>query len=265
MDGPPNGGSAAEDDIDALLQKAQANAAEGGGNFLDDLNNRELDRGEKAADAVDYEDISDDDLPEEEEAPGGGDDDDGFNLDDFSNTTAQDPEPGVDNDDDAMERELFGDDSDVEPDDAHHKDNPLVSIEGAGRGEGQAAPRNVAFGAAQPEEDDDDDPEYREQMALFNQARSKRPEDQEQEAPKTTLEEFEKVWPNFEPDKPPRFFSLVPRKRAYYIPKVPQKPPKLMPRDCARPGEEFPTARSRGYHQGRAAGGGARRVDLHYG
>jgi hypothetical protein len=228
MDGPPNGGSAAEDDIDALLQKAQANAAEGGGNFLDDLNNRELDRGEKAADAVDYEDISDDDLPEEEEAPGGGDDDDGFNLDDFSNTTAQDPEPGVDNDDDAMERELFGDDSDVEPDDAHHKDNPLVSIEGAGRGEGQAAPRNVAFGAAQPEEDDDDDPEYREQMALFNQARSKRPEDQEQEAPKTTLEEFEKVWPNFEPDKPPRFFSLVPRKRAYYIPKVPQKPPKLM-------------------------------------
>jgi hypothetical protein len=231
-----NGGAPPEDDIDALLQKAQANAAEGGGNFLDDLNNRELDRGEKADDAIDYEDIGDDDLPEEEIASASGDDD-VFNLQDFTGTTAQESGDGVDHDDDAMERELFGggDDSDPEPEDAHHKDNPLTSIEGlsgAGRGagnsQGQPAFRNVTYGAVQQEEEEDDDPEYREQMALFNQARYKRPEDQEKEVPKTSLEEFEKVWPNFEPDKPPRFFSLVPRKRAYYIPKVPQKPPKLM-------------------------------------
>jgi hypothetical protein len=234
---PPHGGGAPEDDIDKLLQQAQANAAEGGGNFLDDLNNRELDRGEKADDAVDYEDIGDDDLPEEELASISGEDD-GFNLEEFSGTAVQESGDNADhNDDDAMERELFGDDGfDLDAGEAHHEDRPLDSIEGshganASRGttstQGQPTFRKVAYEEA-PQEEEEDDPEYLEQMALFQQARSKKPDDKEQEAPKTTLEEFEKVWPNFEPDKPPRFFSLVPRKRAYYIPKVPQKPPKLM-------------------------------------
>lgn len=61
---PLHGGGPGDEDIDKLLQQAQATA--GGGNFLDDLNNRELDRGEKAPDAIDYEDIGDDDLPDEE-------------------------------------------------------------------------------------------------------------------------------------------------------------------------------------------------------
>jgi hypothetical protein len=235
FDNPPNGGAPAEDDIDKLLQQAQANA--GGGNFLDDINNRELDRGEKADDAVDYEDISDEDLPEEELASAGGDDD-GFNLEDFSGPTLQESGETAEVDDDAMERELFGD-SDPEDGDADPEDKPLDSIEGAngaaqsasrGAGGAQAQPgfRNVTYGVTQPVEEDEDDPEYLEQMALFNQARLKKPDDKEKEPPKTSLEEFEKVWPNFEPDKPPRFFSLVPRKRAFYIPKVPQKPPKLM-------------------------------------
>ncbi|KAF1920357.1 hypothetical protein BDU57DRAFT_583799 [Ampelomyces quisqualis] len=225
-----------DDDIDKLLQQAQANAAEGGGNFLDDLNSRELDRGEKAADAVDYEDIGDDDLPDEELASGSGEDD-GFNLEDFSGATVQEPGNNVNHDDD-MDRELFGDDDgfDFELEGAQHEDRPLDSIEGLnsagqnglrGAAAGQPAFRNVAYGAPAQEEEEDD-PEYREQMALFKQAGSKNSGDMEIELPKTTLEEFEKVWPNFEPDKPPRFFSLVPRKRAYYIPKVPQKPPKLM-------------------------------------
>jgi hypothetical protein len=235
FDNPPNGGAPAEDDIDKLLQQAQANA--GGGNFLDDINNRELDRGEKADDAVDYEDISDEDLPEEELASAGGDDD-GFNLEDFSGPTLQESGETAEVDDDAMERELFGD-SGPEDGDADPEDKPLDSIEGAngaaqsasrGAGGAQAQPgfRNVTYGVTQPVEEDEDDPEYLEQMALFNQARLKKPDDKEKEPPKTSLEEFEKVWPNFEPDKPPRFFSLVPRKRAFYIPKVPQKPPKLM-------------------------------------
>jgi hypothetical protein len=240
MDGfksPPNGAKPADDDVDKILQQAQASAAEGGGNFLDDLNNRELDRGEKADDAIDYEDIGDDDLPDEELASASGEDD-GFNLEDFSGTTMQQSGETADADDDAMERELFGD-SDPEPEDADHEDRPLNSIEGAngaGQGgsrgaggtQGQPAFRNVTYGATQ-EAEEDDDPEYREQMALFAQAaKPKGPEDEEEQHVKTSPEEFEKVWPNFEPDKPPRFFSLIPRKRAYYIPKVPQKANKLM-------------------------------------
>ncbi|KAH8724552.1 hypothetical protein GQ44DRAFT_708389 [Phaeosphaeriaceae sp. PMI808] len=227
----------AEDDMDALLLHAQANAAESGGNFFEDLNNRELDRGEKADDAVDYEDIGEDDLPDEEFASASGDDD-GFDLQAFSGTTVQDSGHGVDNDDDAMDRELFGDGDDFDPErqNAHYEDKPLNSIEnlnGTGRNasdsQGQGAFHNVTYGATQQdEEEDDDDPQYREQMALFERARRGNHEDVEKEAPETSLEEFDKIWPNFEPDKPPRFFSLVPRKRAFYIPKVPQKPPKFM-------------------------------------
>jgi hypothetical protein len=230
-----NGGGVPDDDIDKLLQQAQATA--GGGNFLDDINNRELDRGEKADDAIDFEDIGDDDLPDEEFASASGEDD-GFNLEDFAGGAVQESGDNDGLDHDAMERELFGDDGDDlfnDPGDASHEDRPLNSIEGAGQssshgpssGQGQSAFRDPAYGATQPEEEEDD-PEYIEQMALFEQARTKRPDDAEKEIPKTSLEEFEKVWPNFEPDKPPRFFSLVPRKRAYYIPKVPQKAPKLM-------------------------------------
>ncbi|KAH7394206.1 hypothetical protein DE146DRAFT_737834 [Phaeosphaeria sp. MPI-PUGE-AT-0046c] len=236
MDGtrtPPNDVSSADDDMNRLLQQAQASAAEGGGNFLDDLNARELDRGEKADDAIDYEDIGDDDLPDEEFADGSGEDD-GFNLAAFAGDTIQETGDIPNHDDDAMERELFGDDDgfDLDTGDVHHEDRPLDSIEGllganATHGAGSAQGHHASRNAVQQEEEDDD-PEYLEQMALFNQARLKKPDDKEYEAPKTTLEEFEKVWPNFEPDKPPRFFSLVPRKRAYYIPKVPQKPPKLM-------------------------------------
>ncbi|KAH4190846.1 hypothetical protein HBI25_099470 [Parastagonospora nodorum] len=238
FNGAPNGDLPADDDIDKLLQQAQATAAEGGGNFLDDLNSRELDRGEKAEDAIDYEDIGDDDLPDEELASGSGEDD-GFNLEDFSGTTAHGSGENADADDDAMERELFGD-SDPEPEDGEHEDRPLNSIEGAnGAGQdgsrgaggiqGQPTFRTVTYGATQEVEEEDDDPEYREQMALFAQAaRPRKPEEEEEERVKTSPEEFEKVWPNFEPDKPPRFFSLIPRKRAYYIPKIPQKANKLM-------------------------------------
>ncbi|KAL5121091.1 hypothetical protein ACEQ8H_000942 [Pleosporales sp. CAS-2024a] len=229
----------ADDDIDKLLQEAQATAAEGGGNFFDDLNNRELDRGEKADDAIDYEDIGDDDLPDEELASVSGEDD-GFNLEDFGGTTVQQPGEGAEVDDDEAMRELFGD-SGSEPEDGGHEDHPRHSIEGArgaaqngsratGGAPGQLGLRNNTYGTTQEAEDEDeDDPEYREQMALFAQAaRGKKLEDEEEARVKTSPEEFEKVWPNFEPDKPPRFFSLIPRKRAYYIPKVPQKANKLM-------------------------------------
>ncbi|KAF2849316.1 hypothetical protein T440DRAFT_426961 [Plenodomus tracheiphilus IPT5] len=222
-----------DDDFNAFLRQAQEGAVEGGGDIWADLAARPLEMGEKADDAIDFEDISDDDLPEEEFA------DDNGNmaaLQNYSGTTVQDSGDG----DDADMEDLFGDDlfgdgpGFSSPVQTHNEDNPLKSVEGLGQddmditsdSQGQSF-ENTAQAVAQQEEDEDEDPEYREQMALFAQARGGK-ENQAPPPPKTSKEDFEKVWPNFEPDKPPRFFSLVPRKRAYYIPKVPQKQMKPM-------------------------------------
>ncbi|KAF3005047.1 hypothetical protein E8E13_009308 [Curvularia kusanoi] len=224
-----------DDDLGKLLQSAQVGAATGGQSFLDSLNDRELDRGEKADDAIDYEDISDDDLPEEEFTTGAGG---ASSTQNFSGTTVQDSggsfEDGGDDIDD-----LFGDglSSPVQERAHQHEDKPVDSIEdllnGAlphatktGGGTTQESSQNISFGTVQ--DDDDDDPEYLLQKQLFEQARAGK-EGDGAEAPKTSREDFEKIWPNFEENVPPRFFSLVPRNRAFYIPKVPQKQPKLMP------------------------------------
>ena len=231
---PPANDAPDDDDFNNLLRQAQAGAAEGEEDIFASIANRPLEVGEKADDAIDFEDIGDDDLPEEE-----FDDNDGgmAALQNFSGSTVQDSGDGHD---DTM-ADLFGEDDDLFGDNlglsspvqghAHHEDNPLNSVEELGAddmdmiedSQGQLSFRSAV---AQPEEEDED-PEYREQMALFAQARGGK-ENQAPPPPKTSREDFEKVWPNFEPDKPPRFFSLVPRKRAYYIPKVPPKAPKPM-------------------------------------
>jgi hypothetical protein len=239
---PPNAATANEaaddDDLGKLLQQAQVGASTGGEDFFASLNDRELDRGEKADDAVDYEDISDDDLPEEEF---GGDDGGVSNLQSFSGTTLNESGNSFENEGDDFD-DLFNDAlSSPVQERTHHEDKPLNSIEdlvsegqdhsvGAARSKLSVDFLDSTFDTTQPEEEEeeDDDPEYREQMALFEQARRGQ-EDRAPAPPKTSKADFEKIWPNFEPDKPPRFFSLVPRKRAFYIPKVPQKQPKLIP------------------------------------
>jgi hypothetical protein len=229
--------AADDDDLGKLLQQAQVGAAAGGDDFFASLNDRELDRGEKADDAIDYEDISDDDLPDEEFEGGSG----GVsNLQSFSGTTLNESGNSFENEGDDFD-DLFNDAlSSPVQERTRHEDNPLNSIEdpsGMGQDHSTSAARgkesvdflDPTFDATQQEEEeDDDDPEYREQMALFEQARRGQ-EDRVPAPPKTSKADFEKIWPNFEPDKPPRFFSLVPRKRAFYIPKVPQKQPKLIP------------------------------------
>ncbi|KAF1365110.1 hypothetical protein EJ07DRAFT_171014 [Lizonia empirigonia] len=226
---------AEDDDLGALLQSAQVGAATGGEDFFASLNDRELDRGEKADDAIDYEDISDDDLPEEEFTTGNGG---ALNSQNFSGTTLQDSGESFEDGGDDMD-DLFGDglSSPVQERVHHHEDKPLDSIEDlinggqpkAGDGKTQLGLQGVSFGATQQEDDEDDDPEWLEQKALFAQAARGGKQDDGPAAAKTSREDFEKIWPNFEPDVPPRFFSLVPRKRAFYIPKVPPKQPKLMP------------------------------------
>jgi transcription initiation factor TFIID subunit 1 len=246
---PPNGGGGGgddngdkdEDDFRKIMQQMSRGAAEGEEDLLGGIADRPLDIGEKADDAVDYEDISDDDLPEEEFELGGGAD----STQNFSGTILQDSGGVVDNEDVDMD-DLFGDNNDDNDDlfgddpshsdpvqaSTQHEDDPLTSIEDlvqegfstVSKDKPQPAARNTAPDAAQ-QEAEEEDPEVREQLALF--AQSSRKKDEPAAAPvKTSREEFEKIWPNFEADKPPRFFSLVPRKRAFYIPKVPQKTPK---------------------------------------
>lgn len=232
--------AAEDEDFARIMRQAQMGAAEGEEDLLSGLATRPLEAGEKADDAVDYEDIGDDDLPEEEFASSGGDDA-GLN---FSGTTLQDSGGTLDNGDVDMDDlfgdggaqdDLFGDDpdhSDPARENTQHKDDPLTSIEdlvqegfnAAGQDKPQSDNRNNTQ-AAVKEEEEEEDPEVREQLALF--AQSLRRKDEPSDAPKkTSKEEFEKIWPNFEADKPPRFFSLVPRKRAFYIPKVPLKAPR---------------------------------------
>lgn len=225
-----------DDDLNALLQSAQVGAATGGQSFLDSLNDRELDRGEKADDAVDYEDISDDDLPEEEFTTGSGG---ALNSQNFSGTTVQDSTEGFEDGGDDMD-DLFGDglSSPVQERIHHHEDRPVDSIEDLLNGAqshtakttnrtNQPISQNISFGAMQ-DDADENDPEYLEQVRLFRLAGGGK-EGDGAEPLTTSREDFEKMWPNFEEEVPPRFFSLVPRNRAFYIPKVPQKQPKLMP------------------------------------
>lgn len=228
--------NADDDDLGKLLQSAQVGASTGGEDFFQSLNNRELDRGEKADDAIDYEDISDDDLPEEEFTTGN---DGASNNQNFSGTTVQDSAESFEDGGDDMD-DLFGDglSSPIMERTHHNKDKPVDSIEdlisgalshntSVGDGRPQSASQTMNFGTTQ-EDDDDDDPEWLEQKRLFDLARGGK-EGDGAEGPKTSREDFEKMWPNFEEEVPPRFFSLVPRNRAFYIPKVPQKQPKLMP------------------------------------
>ncbi|EDU45832.1 transcription factor TFIID complex subunit Taf111 [Pyrenophora tritici-repentis Pt-1C-BFP] len=241
---PPNGGggdTSEDDDFQKLLRQAGMGVAEGEVNLLEGITDRPLEIGEKADDAIDYEDIGDDDLPEEEFESGEGDDA-GIN---FSGTTVQDS-GGAPNDDDVNMDDLFGDNVDDDDDlfgdgmglsdpiqkSGQHEDDPMNSIEdlvqqafnSSENDKPQPTAHNAAHGIAQ-QDLEEEDPEVREQMALFAQSMRKKDEPAIAHK-KTSREEFEKIWPNFEEDKPPRFFSLVPRKRAFYIPKVPQKAPK---------------------------------------
>lgn len=234
---PPSNGNDApdDDDFNLLLRQVAAGPTEGEEDIFASIANRPLEMGEKADDAIDFEDISDDDLPDEEFPDAVGDI---TALENYSGTTLQESGDGFDNMDDLFgggdDDDLFGDNLGLSsPVATRHEDKPLNSVEDLAQDDmditsdsQEQSFRNDAQGATQ-QEDDDEDPEYREQMALFAQARGGK-ESQAPPPPKTSKEDFEKVWPNFEPDKPPRFYSLVPRKRAYYIPKIPTKTMKPM-------------------------------------
>jgi hypothetical protein len=214
-------------DFEALIAEANVGGAAGSTDDILNSLSRDLVPGEKAPDAVDYENISDDDLPEEEEASTGiASDEEGMQMMQSSAPLQAAADEDGEEEDGNLDY-LFGPDPDMEPaesreDSVPSNETPLPSTELTAA---PAAPQD------DPDDDGDDgdqDPEYREQLALFKAAGRGGHDHNAPALPKTSPEEFERVWPNFEPDKPPRFFSLVPRKRAYFVPKVPLKEPKVM-------------------------------------
>ena len=225
-------------------------------NELENFQSRELDLGEKADDAQDYEDIDDDDLADEDstkQANGITGDVNNVNgeiavsnePDDFSGLFE---ENGQDNDpfDDLFnEREdsqlVTGQDTETIsstaleafPDQPDVDQYPSFITSAVDDEPSPFEPGFTPPPAVAPEEESEEDEEYREQRKLFEQSRLAH-ENRERRggqlepppAPETDAELFSTIWPQFEPDKPPRWSQLVTQKHAHYLGKTPLKPPK---------------------------------------
>ncbi|KAL1996046.1 hypothetical protein VTN49DRAFT_581 [Thermomyces lanuginosus] len=219
------------DDIEFQNVMRQINAPHGG-DF--EFMTRDLEPGEKAEDAVDYEDIDDEDLPDEEEPSGAGarpaagspkseligdedlfgddqaaagkPDEDGFD-DLFGDVPSSPPAEAAD-----ATRDLF---EGEKPDDEEVDDVDHERPDESGRSEEAPAPS--------PEDEMDPETlrEYRLQQALFAGAA----------APAENMEELlASMWPEFDRNATPRFLELIPHKKAYFVGKQPAKPPKpVMP------------------------------------
>ena len=216
---------------------------------------RELEPGEKADDAVDYEDISDDDLAEDVDekllatsssqqqgisSPGldklGHDGDvnglmdestlESDNLDDLFDDAPSSPvdEQGQSKDDglpmafDFEGDELFGNSIG-----SVQEATLLPAQQNADRPLEPIASQNFDFGA----EDEPISEEQLLQQRLFAQSRRTFEVSDYPPAPPESQEQLlASVWPKFERGTVPRFMDLLPPKRARYIGKTPLKAPK---------------------------------------
>ncbi|KAI5245014.1 hypothetical protein E4T42_06924 [Aureobasidium subglaciale] len=231
-----------------------------------DLNfDRDLEVGEKADDAIDFEDISDDDLAEDEDdvkpkvesSPADG------LVNQLEPTTEQD-----ENHDDlfGFEDDLFGDDNDDDQDarldvpqldDQAQKVDSKPSLPISHGGLALPSKSNLALpgsytSLALPqmsddliedeqmtdmdiieEQDDEEDDDWLRQKALFAAMEQERVERSRRggsyeppTAPETEMEVFYSIWPSYDPEERPRFTELFPPRRGIYGWKTPVKPPK---------------------------------------
>lgn len=163
--------------------------------------NRPLDLGEKADDAQDFEDISDDDLPEEE--PSGSKDDDAPGL-------TNDMDMDFDDDDD-----LFGEGPDAP---AFDDDNILVEESTTPNG---SDVHRINGGLSMPSLDPEPEVDLRAlNFPGLNDAAEK--EDVYSE------EDFKKAFPSFEAGARLFWNDLLPPKPAYFVPQAPLKQPKAL-------------------------------------
>lgn len=202
---------------------------EGGGDEsfdLNELNARELDVGEKATNAIDYEDIGDDDsLPDEEftqdTAPEGPSD-----LLPGIEDSALDGLNGLDDDD------LFGPSSPIL---TTHEPLPVIAPskpvdkpapdadQDSDLASDHAEDDTQDISMLQDDVDDIEDAQYRIQLALFAQSGSGYAPTTEQE----NVEEWLKLeFPSFKRDENPHFNKLFPPRLQKWPAKTPLKPPK---------------------------------------
>ena len=224
-----------------------------------DFLSRDLEPGEKANDAEDFEDIADDDLADDEDVSS--------RLISEKNVYSVTDDAFVDEktalgsdrlDDDAAFDDLFGDQPSSPPAEqkaglsgsgsaskVQQNEQPVIPFMNPGvlpeANVDVNGPSTKDLSDTLSEMDyefgEDDDPELREQQELFAQAQKEREErlrkgDGSLEflpAPQTNAELFETIWPQFEPNVAPRFHELLGVKRAFYIEKKPLKPPKPIP------------------------------------
>lgn len=182
-----------------------------GAGDLNEINSRELVQGEKANDAEDYEDIDDDDLADEDDQAGNA----ALNTSIFNGPQFEDAD---DDDDD----DLFGE--------APDSRDPFVDGEDTLLDESLPVQETTEDQTVVEDETEEEDDETREQRLLFEAARSRlhreREADESPPPPPTDDELFSTIWPQFEPDRPPRFGELLPQKKAHYVGKAPLRPPK---------------------------------------
>jgi hypothetical protein len=231
-----------EEDDDELIRQILDGSGQGK-NVLEGLD--KLEPTERADDAVNYSDISDDDLPDEEEGdvPMNGASDEladlvGAEVDaegqeiDFDELFGGPDEGGdVDVGDQSLD-DLFGDGEDLPlidsaititlPNGIKEEisldtqtqpitDTQEISLDGPNVGE-----------ASEPEEEDE---EWREQMRLFGLIK----DDAEiLPDPENEKEIFERIWPTYGQDDTPRWNKIMTIKKARYNGKKPIKPPKVL-------------------------------------
>ena len=225
-----------------------------------DFLSRELEPGEKANDAEDFEDIADDDLAEDEDPSSRLIvEKDGYSA---TGDSFVDGKPALDSDradDDAAFDDLFGDRPSSPPEEqkdgliesdsisqAKQYGQPVLPFTDPGvlpeanvDADGPSISKDLSENLSEMDYEfgEDNDPELREQQELFAQAQKERDERLRRgdglleflPAPQTNAELFETIWPRFEPNVAPRFHELLGVKRAFYIEKKPLKAPKAIP------------------------------------
>ena len=248
------------DEFESTLAKLTSGQNEG----LDFLN-RELDAGEKADDAVNFEDISDDDLAEDEDGgavqPAGQDvlaeEGDAFGgLDDVMEESNL---PTTDNDNVATEGDgfddLFGDlpssptanrdepngtqqsgptsgvemSFDFEDDDTLPESSGTLPAVSSQNPEIPAESSQPLFRTVEySAKEAVRSKEHLLQQALFAMSGSGSASDLPPAPPENMEELLASLWPKFQRHTVPRFMELLPPKKAHYVGKTPLKPPKAV-------------------------------------
>lgn len=246
-----------EENDDLLI--AQLLSADPRENGFEGLLSERIDNEPKADDAVDYEDISDDDLAEEETNREDGLNGDTAGADDtfmeglFDDAPqTQDAEAENDEFDDLFgdapsspqaeqSQDMNGGQAGAVTDSAaalgveskHPESPPSTQVP---KVESPESARELASFEDVLEqeivEEEDEDPEIREQRELFAQAQSRLrngpvvSSSDLPPAPQTDADVFQAIWHNYEAGTILRFGEILPHRRAYYVPKAPLKPPK---------------------------------------